>query len=205
MFKPHILTKLIKRSNLYEIRNLLLVGGDGEILNSAYLFPKIELENDGNGLKYRVLGEKVRLKDYHQLLERELATEVHKINLNPEDILEFGVVEETKVIELFTDVNKKAKYFKIKLKKDIVLFLILLIEHLRAKEKFRMRTAYAGSEIYFEFLASENIKRKDFWIYWRNVMVEYGGCYRFELVINLLKPAIRSYLGPDRGYDRLIK
>ena len=30
-------------------------------------------------------------------------------------------------------------------------FLILLIEQLRAKEKFRMRTAYVDSEFYFEF------------------------------------------------------
>ena len=169
MFKPHILTKLIQKSNLYEIRNLLLVGGEvsknlGEILNNAYLFPKIELENDGNGLKYRVLGEKVRLKDYHQLIARELATAVRKMKLNPEDILECGVVEEAKVTELFTNVDKKAKYFKIKLKKDIVSFLILLMGHLRTKEEFK--TPYVNSEIYFEFLGwyrLENVKRETFW------------------------------------------
>ena len=166
MFKPHILTKLIEKSNLYEIRNLLLVGGEvsknfTEILNDAYLFPKIEVENNvWNGLKYRVLGEKVRLQDYHQLIERELATEAYQIKLNPEDILEFGVVEETEVTELLTDVNKKARYIKIKLKKDVVLFLILLIEQLRAKEKFRMRTAYAGSEVYFDNSLVEILKEQ---------------------------------------------
>ena len=174
MFKPHILTKLIERSNVHQIRHLLLVGGEvsknlSEILNNSYLFPKIKVENNGYELKYQVLDEKVRLREYNELVERELATEAYKIKINQEDILELGVVQETEVSGLFTNVNKNAKYFKVTLKKEIVLFLTLLIEHLRAEGEFRMRTVYVGSENYFEFLKwyrIERIEKENFWIYW---------------------------------------
>jgi len=66
--KPYILIKLIEKSNLDVSRNLSLIGGEvsknvREILENAYLFPKIEVENDEREFRYQVLEEIVRLKE----------------------------------------------------------------------------------------------------------------------------------------------
>ena len=179
MFKPHILTKLIERSNLYEIRNLLLVGGEvsknlSEILHNAYLFPKIEISNNGsNGLGYRILEEKIRLKECYQLIEERLASSgAYKLKLNPENI---EIVKETEVSRLFTFVKKDVEYLiKIKLKKEIALFLNIFIENLRSKGEFTIRTAYVGSEIYFKprrwYKNLIVIVRESLWIHWRDVV-----------------------------------
>ena len=73
------------------------------------------------------------------------------------------------------------------------------MEHLRAKEKFSMRTAYVGSEFYFEYLGwpqLDDIKRVNLSIYWgwQGISGFFSGRIQGRLVLQLPGPNLAADL-----------
>ena len=159
MFRLHILTKVVERSNLFEISQLLLVNKEvsenfSEILK-GYLFNKIELQHndDERELKYVMKKDKVRVEDYNRVIIKELESRVNKIKINPEDINELKVLSpnEVKKYVSFTPIDKYW-YLRVQFNDKLMIFLLLLIKKLKTKKEFTVRTHYLGSYVYFEFL-----------------------------------------------------
>ena len=175
MFRQHILLKIIQRLNPLHLRNLFLSGGQtskqvAELLHGN-LFHEIEITYDNSGLQYKINNNKTYILSYAQLIERELGGSwVNKIKLNQEDILEIAILEPIQVTNVLPfKINEQAKYLKVTFKKEIINFLILLIESLRNRFKYQTKTYYTGSNIYFEMKIwnkLEYIKKEQLRIYW---------------------------------------
>ena len=179
MFQPHILLKIIQRLNPLQLKNLLLSSGQtskqvAELLRGN-LFPEVEITNHGNELQYKITSNKTDILSYVQLVQTELATNAYKIKLNQEDILEKAILEPIQVIDILPfKINEKAKYLKVTFKKEIINFLILLIESLRSQDKFKIKTYYTGSDIYFEFKSWSKLVWWGVWLV-REGVVGWGG------------------------------
>ena len=174
MFRTHILLKLVQRSNPVELGNLLQLDKKTSkevawLLEGAQ-FPKVELSNDILEIKYKLTRKNGSIKLYAEFLERELATNAYKLRINSEDILQMQVLEPNQVTNIFPfNINERAKYFKVTFRREIINFIILLIECLRSKDRFRIKTYYTSSEVYFEFLhwyKLEDVKPEKFLIWW---------------------------------------
>ena len=153
MLRPHILLKLVHRLNLLEIRNFLLVGGQtskdlGQLLRGN-LFPELELTNENT---YKFTGEKTSLQEYHQLLQTELNIRTNCLKITPEDIVEISVLRDIVEISVLQSLQVVNIFpvFKVTFKKEIINFLILLIEKLKTRDDFS-KTYYSGIDIYFDF------------------------------------------------------